>query len=208
MIFYGYDSWRYLGYYSRHNYARRRPGSFIVLIKDAGYPFGPADRHAPTGEIELMPWFEGHLIMKNQTGFRASSLDKEFTSKEWAKTGTEVKGLLKEHKVLDEPCGIDLPSFNMVDACQKAGVKIVDGWDAIAEARMIKSEDEIECCRVANSMAESAHWEVCKALRQGVTEWQMAGVEAKALYDQGAEELEGPVSLPVQAIERPIMCRQ
>ena len=57
---------------------------------------------------------------------------------------------------------------------------------------MIKNEDEIECLRTAGSITESAHWEVCKALRPGIMEWQVAGVAAKALYDLGAEELEGP----------------
>jgi hypothetical protein len=37
-------------------------------------------------------------------------------------------------------------------------------------------------CRVA----------VCKALRLGMTDFQIAGVAANALFELGAEELEGP----------------
>jgi Xaa-Pro aminopeptidase len=40
--------------------------------------------------------------------------------------------------------------------------------------------------------AESAHCEVCQALRPGITEFQIAGIAANALYKLGAEELEGP----------------
>jgi len=62
----------------------------------------------------------------------------------------------------------------------------------MAAARMIKTEDEVECLKMAGVITESAHWEVCKNLRPGVTEWEMAGVAAKALFKLGAEELEGP----------------
>ena len=82
--------------------------------------------------------------------------------------------------------------LHMINACQKAGIKLVDGNHVMAAARMVKTEDEIECLRTAGVIAESAHWEVCKALRPGVTEWEMAGVAAKALYKLGAEEMEGP----------------
>jgi len=80
----------------------------------------------------------------------------------------------------------------MTDACRRAGINIVDGNHVIVEMRMIKNEDEIECLRMAGVIAESAHWEVCKALRPGVTEWEMAGVAANACFKLGAEEMEGP----------------
>ena len=57
---------------------------------------------------------------------------------------------------------------------------------------MVKTEDEIHCLRMAGVIAESAHWEVAKALRPGMTEFEIAGVAANALYKLGAEELEGP----------------
>ncbi len=193
MIVYDYDSFRYLGFYSRHNYMRRRPGVFLLLIRDAGFPYAAVDTYAPTSETELMPWYEGKLKLKYQTRIQCGiSLDKQYVAGQWAEQAEEIKGYLKLHGVADLPVGIDYTSHDMVKACHDAGIDVVDGNQAIAEARMIKNEDEIECCRTAGSIAESAHWEVCKALRPGVTEWQIAGVAAKALYDLGAEELEGP----------------
>ena len=56
----------------------------------------------------------------------------------------------------------------------------------------VKTEDEIHCLRMAGVITESAHWEVCKALRPGMTELQIAGIAANALFKLGAEELEGP----------------
>jgi len=140
-----------------------------------------------------MPWFEGRLVMENQVRIQCGcSVDKPFTAQQWAKMAQEIKGLMKKHDVADKPLGIDISSPGMIKACQDAGLTVVDGNPMLAEMRMIKNEDEIECLRTAGAITESAHWAVCKALRPGVTEWQMAGVAAKALYDLGAEELEGP----------------
>ncbi|MFH1651926.1 MAG: Xaa-Pro peptidase family protein [Chloroflexota bacterium] len=193
LIVYNYDTFRYLGYYSRHNYNRRRPGNFLLLVRDQGFPYAPADDLAPTSETELMPWFKDRLVLHHQTRLQeALSYDPDYYHQQWLDTAAEVKALLKKHDVLDLPCGIDMTSPHMVQVCQDAGIKVVDGNPAVAEMRMIKNEDEIECVRTAASIAESAHWEVCQALKPGVTEWQMAGVAAKALFDLGAEELEGP----------------
>lgn len=195
MIVYNYDNHRYLGYYSTHQYARRRPGTFLLLIRDAGYPYTPVDPFPPTWEEELMPWFKDKMVLETSRQFmtlQGFPQEPEYMVGEWDKTAEEVMGLLREHGVADLPCGIDMANFHMMNACQKAGVKLVDGNHVMAAARIVKTEDEVECLRMAGVIAESAHWEVCQALRPGVTEWEMAGVAAKALFTLGAEELEGP----------------
>jgi len=195
LVVFNYDTWRYLGYYSRHNYARRRPGQFLLLIKDAGYPYAPVDPTAPTGEEELMPWYKDRMTLKTsrsntiQQGYPVAP---DYMVGEWDKVAAEIKGLLEEHGIANLPCGVDITNLHMTDACRRAGINIVDGNHVIVEMRMIKNEDEIECLRMAGVIAESAHWEVCKALRPGVTEWEMAGVAANACFKLGAEEMEGP----------------
>jgi len=195
MIVYNYDSHRYLGYYSTHQYARRRPGVFLLLIKDEGYPYASADPYPPTWEEELMPWYKGKMILETSKQFavlQGFPQKPEYMVGEWDKTAKEIKGLLDKHGVANLPCGIDMTNFHMIDACQKAGIKLVDGNHVMADMRMVKTEDEVECLRTAGVIVESAHWEVCKALRPGVTEWEMAGVAANALFKLGAEEMEGP----------------
>jgi Xaa-Pro aminopeptidase len=195
MITYNYDNHRYLGYYSTHQYARRRPGAYALLIRDAGYPYVSADPFPPAWEGVKMPWFKDRMILKTSRQFlliQGYPQQPEYMVSEWNEMAEEVKGLLKKHGVADLPCGVDMSNVNMVNACQKAGMKLVDGNHVMAAARMIKTEDEVECLRTAGTIAESAHWEVCKALRPGVTEWEIAGVAANALYKLGAEEMEGP----------------
>ena len=195
MIVFSYDSHRYLGYYSTHQYARRRPGTFLLLIKDAGYPYAPFNRFSPSGEEELMPWYKDKMILKTSlqgTVYQGYPQQPDFIIGEWDKVAMEVKSLLHNHGVANLPCGVDMTNLNMINACQRAGIKLTDGNHVMVSARMVKTEDEIECLKTAGVIAESAHWEVCKALRPGMTEWEIAGVAANALYKLGAEEMEGP----------------
>ncbi|MBI2906881.1 MAG: aminopeptidase P family protein [Chloroflexi bacterium] len=193
MIVYDFDNFRYLGYYTWHNYMRRRPSRYLLLIKGNGYPYSPAFP-PDSGEYQLMPWLRDKMILKYTTPIQwGLSFDQQFTDEQWTAQAAQIKDLLSQHGVANEPCGIDTHfGLHTVDYLRKAGIKLVDGNPAMAEARMIKNEDEIECCRTAGVITESAHWEVCNALRPGMTEWQVAGVASKALFDLGAEELEGP----------------
>ncbi|MFC1897623.1 M24 family metallopeptidase, partial [Chloroflexota bacterium] len=193
MICYDFDNFRYLGYYTWHNYMRRRPARYVLLIRDNGFPYCPLSQPG-SGEYHLQPWLKDRMILKHSTSIEAGYVfDKEWLAGQWAEQAKEIKGLLEDHGVANLPVGIDVHfGLETVDSLRKAGINLVDGNPAMAEARMIKNEDEIECCRTAGSITEAAHWEVCKALRPGVTEWQIAGVAAKALFDGGAEELEGP----------------
>jgi len=194
MIVYDFDNHRYLGYYTWHNYMRRRPGRFLLLIRDQGWPYAPYHTE-DTGEYQLMPYLRDKMILNHQPSVQSGmpSLDDKFNAEQWAAMADQVKGLLQQHHMDNLPIGIDAHfGFHSVDALQKAGLNVVDGNPAMAEARMIKNEDEIECCKIAGAITEAAHWEVCKALKPGLTEWQVCGIAAKALFNLGAEELEGP----------------
>lgn len=197
MIVYDFDNFRYLGFHTWHNYNRRRPGfTYAILVRDEGYPYcsGMPSQFGPSGESQLEPWLKDHLVLPMgpmvQMGM---SITDSWNAEQWRKQAEFVKGFLKDHGVADQPVGIDSHfGLHTVRAYDKVGLNLVDGNPAMAEARMIKNEDEIECLRTAGSITESAFWEVAKALRPGVTEWNMVGVACKALFDQGAEELEGP----------------
>ena len=195
IIIYDYDYHRYLGYYSFHQYARRRLGTFVLLVQGQGLPYVPVDHLNGAWERPRMPWFEGKMVLKTSKVYQLCQGlpdTPEFMPRYFDETCEEIKVLLKKHDVFDMPCGIDIASANMLEACKRAGIKIVDGNNCMADAIKVKTEDEIHCLRMAGAITESAHWEVCKALRPGMTELEIAGVAANGCYRAGAEELEGP----------------
>ncbi len=195
VVLFDYDYHRYLGYYSFHQYARRRLGHFVVLIEGEGFPYVPKDHYNGNWEQPRMPWFEGKMVLETAKAFQIQQgLPKypDYMAGEMDKMVAEIKALLEKHGKLDMPVGIDISNYHLIEAFKRAGIKICDGLVAMIDATMVKTQDEIHCLRMAGVITESAHWEVCKALRPGMTELQIAGVAANALYKLGAEELEGP----------------
>lgn len=193
MVLFDYDNWRYCGYYTRHNYARRRPGQWILLVRDQGYPFSPKTEACDSQEGELMPWCADKMVLKNsRTGIMMRGLYPDFIQGYWDNAAKEIKGLLDDCGVGNEPCGFDIASMHFVNAAQRAGIKLIDGNHVMEEARMIKTQDEIECLRMAGPIVEGAYWEICNKVHPGMTEWEVAGIACQGLYKNGAEELEGP----------------
>jgi Xaa-Pro dipeptidase len=111
---------------------------------------------------------------------------------EMDKIAAEVKALLVRHGKLDMPCGIDIANYNLIAAFRRADIKLSDGNVAICDAQMVKTQDEIHCLQMAAVIGDAAHSEVARALRPGMTEFEIAGIAANACYKYGAEELEGP----------------
>ena len=101
-----------------------------------------------------------------------------------------VVDLLKERKVLGEKVGVDIMDMWVHAAFQEAGVKLVNAWPAMSQARLIKTVDELECCKYSAAVADGCldmirnEW----LKRPGITESQLAGNIIKYFTDYGFEE--------------------
>jgi Xaa-Pro aminopeptidase len=52
----------------------------------------------------------------------------------------------------------------------------------MSDAIRVKTQHEIHCLRMAGAIAEAAHWEVCQALRPGMSDLEISGIAANACY--------------------------
>ena len=101
-----------------------------------------------------------------------------------------VVDLLKERKVFGEKIGVDIMDMWVHAAFQEAGVQLVNAWPAMSQARMIKTVDELECCKYSAAIADGCldmirnDW----LARPGLTESQLAGNIIKYFTDRGFEE--------------------
>lgn len=71
---------------------------------------------------------------------------------------------------------IEYVNPSLTQACLQRGLEIVDGIALSEKARLIKSEDEIECIRWAVAVAEHGIAKMKQALRPGITELQLWGL--------------------------------
>ena len=101
-----------------------------------------------------------------------------------------VIDVLKERKVFKEKVGVDMVDMWVIAAFEEAGVKLVNAWPAMSEARLIKTVDELECCKIGAAIGDNCmdmirnEW----LKRPGITETQLAGNINKYLTDHGCEE--------------------
>ncbi|MEM7215571.1 MAG: Xaa-Pro peptidase family protein [Pseudomonadota bacterium] len=71
---------------------------------------------------------------------------------------------------------IEYVNPSVTQACLQRGLEVVDGIALSEKARLIKSEDEIECMRWAVAVAELGIAKMKEALKPGITELQLWGL--------------------------------
>jgi len=195
MILYDYDYHRYAGYYTFHQYARRRMGTYVLVVAGEEVPYVNNDKYPQAWEELRMPWFKDHYVLESARPYQLCNGLPEHPGKmreTFMQNVKDIKPLLEKHGVADMPVGVDVISALMIDVLRENGINIVDGNDMMVDVITEKTQDEIHCLRMAGAITEFAHWEVCRGLRPGMTELEVAGIAANACFKHGAEELEGP----------------
>src|SRR6202163_4846537 len=86
------------------------------------------------------PWLRPENSRAGMTGLRGSVAPEAGLSDDLARI---VKEIMQEQGVAGEPLGVDVAELPMIFALQKCGIKVVDGQQAMLDARQIKSKDEI-----------------------------------------------------------------
>ncbi len=134
------------------------------------------------------PWIKSeNLKMATQwaNGAGGRELTWEMAKKfaQGIRQGLEEKGLEKEKLGVDK---LDLPAYQ---ALQEIGMEMVDVMPAMLEARAIKTEDEINCLKMAAAIAEAGWYAIYEALKPGVRDCDMVAVANDALFRKGAESI-------------------
>jgi Xaa-Pro dipeptidase len=101
-----------------------------------------------------------------------------------------IRRVLDENGVADGPIGVDVLDMQFLAAAHRTGLPLVDGQQAMLDARLIKSNDEIELMRIAAAIAEGAFFELSEWLRPGVEESGIVAFLSSELIRRGSEQVE------------------
>jgi len=102
----------------------------------------------------------------------------------------QIKKMLVHYGIDKKPLGIDLLELPMLRALEKAGIEVVDGQQAMLNAREIKTPDEIEILKMAAAMVDGTYYDICKAIRPGVRENELVAIAHDRLFRMGSERVE------------------
>jgi len=102
----------------------------------------------------------------------------------------EILRVYKEHGLTGPVAYEGSSALLFQEGLARHGIKLIDGKFLMAEARMVKNKDEIDCIRMSCSAAEHAFGEMKRAIKPGIRENELMGIGAKALYDFGCDEVQ------------------
>jgi Xaa-Pro dipeptidase len=102
----------------------------------------------------------------------------------------EIVALLREAGLADAPIGIDIVEPPFLFELQRQGVRVVDAQQAMLDARVIKSQDEILLLNQAAAMVDGVYQDIAEALKPGVRENEIVALANKRLYEYGSDQVE------------------
>lgn len=159
-------------------------GQFVLLpVNDDPYVFVQTSFSSECMREE-MPWLKGRCYDSPGSTKMGSTLESI------KGVADKIAELVKKHGLEDMPVALDgcTSEFLLGEALAQRGLKAIDGKECMFEARMIKNQDEIECCRKACTIAEGAFDAIRRNIRPGIKENELVGIGMERLYALGCDE--------------------
>ncbi len=101
----------------------------------------------------------------------------------------QIKRVLSDYGIAKEPLGLDICEIPMLRALEEEGITVVDGTQAMLDAREIKTVDEIELLKQAASLGDAVHVECAKSIRPGMKESDLVAIANYTFFKLGAERV-------------------
>lgn len=148
------------------------------------WDFGSAVRHHQlhsgwVPEDNYRPGFLGFrgAVAPEPTGLMRSAIE-------------ELVSLLKGAGVADMPVGVDIVEPPFLFEMQRQGLRVADAQQAMLDARVIKSLDEIVLLNQAAAMVDGVYQDIAEALKPGIRENEIVAMANKRLYELGSDQVE------------------
>jgi Xaa-Pro aminopeptidase len=183
------DNIRYITSTHLAEWARGKYFRWCVLPRD-GEPVLFEVGTAAVVKRELCPWLKPENIRVStpwNRGANVRPVNLELTRSAIA----EIKAILEEHNVADMPVGVDEMDMYLLEALQDAGLRIVNGYDALFDARIIKSPDELKIIELSASLVDGVYAQLVDFIRPGVRENEVVAKIYGWLVEHGVDRISG-----------------
>ncbi len=147
------------------------------------WDFGSAVRHHKL----YSPWLKPENNRPGMLGMRGAVAPSAGLMEAAVK---EIKGLLIDAGVVNEPVGVDIVEPAFLFEMQRQGLKVVDAQQYMLDARLIKSEDEIMLLNQAAAMVDGVYQNIVDVLKPGIRENEIVALANKRLYEMGSDQVE------------------
>ncbi len=180
---FNFDNIRYITSTHIGEWCRDKMNRYAICPREGGsYLFDPA---VPAKRISS-PWMEDRMEAPISTMLGALPPGMKVENS-FAK---QIKRVLGEYGVDKAPIGVDMMELPMLRALEREGLEIVNGQQAILNAREVKTPDEIELLKQAASMVDAVYEDIARAIRPGRKENELVALANEKLFLMGAERVE------------------
>ena len=139
---------------------------------------------------ELCPWLKPENIRPSMPWMRGANV--RAVNVELSQNAVaEIKAILEENKVADMPVGIDETEMYLLDALKGAGLEVCNGYDAMFDARLIKSPEELKIIEISAALVDGVYAHLADFIRPGVRENQIVAKIYAWLTENGADRISG-----------------
>ncbi len=144
------------------------------------------------GEVKkkLCPWLKPENIRHSTPWLRGGN-QKSVVDFASAIAAYNMKSVLLENKVADLPVGVDIVDLYILDALKSAGINVVNGWDPLWDARLIKSPEELQIIVQSAALVDACYEQIVDAIRPGVKESEIVGLICGWLISNGCDRITG-----------------
>ena len=125
-----------------------------------------------------MPWMRGANVIPANLELSRNAV-------------AEIKAVLEEHHVADMPVGIDETEMYLLNALREAGLRVTNGYDAMFDARICKSAEELKLIEISASLVDGVYAELAHFIRPGVRENEVVAKIYGWLIEHGADRISG-----------------
>jgi Xaa-Pro dipeptidase len=168
------------------NWARDKFTRYALLAGDAEphlWDFGSAAKHHRL----YAPWLPQHNCHAGMLGLRGAIHPKIGLMRSAAE---EIKSILQEQGVADQPVGVDVVEPAMMFELQEVGLKVRDGQQVMLDAREMKSADEISLLNMSAALVDGCYQTIAENLKPGIRENEIVALANKRLYELGSDDVE------------------
>jgi Xaa-Pro aminopeptidase len=177
---------RYITSTNIGEWARDKMCRFSLLAGDADphlWDFGSAAAHHRI----YATWLKPEHCHAGMLGLRGAVPPSSGLMRAFAQ---EIKAILVENGVADQPLGVDIVEPPMLFELQNAGLEVRDAQQVMLDAREIKSKDEIMLLNTSAAMVDGCYQMIFEMLKPGVRESDVVAAANKMLYEMGSDDVE------------------
>ena len=184
IICYDFDNIRYITGTHIGEWNRDKMNRYCILIDGVDEPF-LFDGACPS-KRKRVDWLSPDHIMP-AVGSMRGGIPKDVGMVE--KVVDDITKYLKEYGADKGKVGMDITDIPLIRGLEAKGIEIVDGQEAMVDARIIKTEDEIQLLKQSAAMVDGVYYDIAKAIRPGIHENELVAIANKKLFEWGAERV-------------------